>query len=148
MELRGRITDRSHTEIPLQRRDSHQGYVTVTLITMQRCLWCGGLFRVPAVPGRPQLYCRRSHRQRAYEARQLARRHGLGKDDVLMSRKTVADLQDALYVLESALEDVDSDLAEANDTDRHTAALWHLYGATAGLRAMRLEPKAVGAGPD
>ena len=90
------------------------------------------------------VYCRRSHRQRAYEARYLARRHGLAEDDVLMARQTIADLQDALYVLETALEDVDADLADSADASRHTAALWHLYRATSGLRALRLEPKAVG----
>jgi hypothetical protein len=90
------------------------------------------------------VYCRRSHRQRAYEARHLARRHGLSEDEVLMARKTIADLQDALYVLETALEDVDADLADSGDTTRHTTALWHLYRATSGLRALRLEPKAVG----
>ena len=102
------------------------------------------MYRASSGPGRPTLYCRRSHRQRAYEARLLARKHGVGEDDVLMSRQTIADLQDALYVLESALEDVDADLADSEDAQRHTVALWHLYGAAAGLRALRLEPKAVG----
>jgi hypothetical protein len=93
------------------------------------------------------VYCRRSHRQRAYEARHLASRHGLGDDDVLVSRQSLADLHDALYVLESALEDVDADLATGDDPERHRAALWHLYGATANLRKLRFEPKAVGAAP-
>ena len=94
------------------------------------------------------MYCRRSHRQRAFEARHLAASHGLGGDDVLMSRATLSELRDALYQLEAAMEDVDTDLAEADDPDGLRAALWHMYGAAANLRGVRIEPKAVGPGPD
>ena len=102
------------------------------------------MFASPNGPGRPIRYCRRSHRQRAYESRQLASQKQLAKDEVLMSARTIADLQDALYVLETALEDVDGDLVGSNDPNIHREALWHLYGAAAGLRALRLEPKAAG----
>jgi hypothetical protein len=61
-----------------------------------------------------------------------------------MSRANLAELRDALYQLEAAMEDVDTDLTEADDPGRHRAALWHLYGAAANLRGVRLEPKAVG----
>ena len=94
------------------------------------------------------MYCRRSHRQRAFEARHLAATHGLGGDDVLMSRTTLTELRDALYRLEAAMEDVDTDLAEADDPGGLRAALWHLYGAAANLRGVRIEPKAVGPASD
>ncbi|MGQ0848452.1 MAG: hypothetical protein ACT4OP_04940 [Actinomycetota bacterium] len=116
----------------------------MTLSSLSRCLWCGRQFRRTPGPGRPPLYCRRSHRQRAFEARHLAARHGLSSDDVLLSRSTLSQLADAIYVLEAAMEDIDNDLAEAGNTGSHQAALWQLYGAAAGLRALRLEPKAVG----
>jgi hypothetical protein len=119
----------------------------VTLIHLSKCQWCGAVFKAAGGPGRPQIFCRRSHRQRAYESRALAARHGLGPDDALISRQLIRELQDGLYVLESAMEDVDSDLAESSDAHGLRAALWHLYGAAAGLRAMRIEPKAVGPGP-
>ena len=45
-----------------------------------RCEWCGGEFHANAGPGRPARYCRRSHRQRAYEARQLAGERGISPD--------------------------------------------------------------------
>jgi hypothetical protein len=61
---------------------------------------------------------------------------------VLIAADTLQRLQDAIYLVESALEDVDSDLAA--DPEGHRAALWHLYGAAASLRALRIEPKAVG----
>jgi hypothetical protein len=116
----------------------------VTLSTIRRCLWCGAAFRASEGTGRPRAYCRRSHRQRAFESRRLAASHGLGADDVLMSRASLAELRDAIYQLEAAMEDVDTDLAEADDPGRHRSALWHLYGAAANLRGMRLEPRAVG----
>jgi hypothetical protein len=71
--------------------------------------------------------------------------HQLGSDDVLVSAGLLADLQDAVYLIEAALEDIDRDLAEVDDPQSHRDALWHLYGAAAGLRALRIEPKAVGA---
>jgi hypothetical protein len=61
-----------------------------------------------------------------------------------MSRGSLVELRDALYQLEAAMEDVDTDLTEADDPARHRSALWHLYGAAANLRGVRLEPKAVG----
>lgn len=107
-------------------------------------MWCGAGFESTTGPGRPIKYCRRSHRQRAYEARLLAAAHQLGEDDVLVSAGLLAELQDAVYVIEAAMEDIDRDLAEGDDPDSHRDALWHLYGAAAGLRAVRIEPKAVG----
>jgi hypothetical protein len=45
----------------------------VTDATRQlRCAWCHQPFSVPARPGPAPSYCRRSHRQRAFEARRLA----------------------------------------------------------------------------
>lgn len=61
-----------------------------------------------------------------------------------MSRANLVELRDAIYQLEAAMEDVDTDLTETDDPGRHRSALWHLYGAAANLRGVRLEPKAVG----
>jgi hypothetical protein len=74
----------------------------------------------------------------------LAEVHQLAADDVLVSAGLLAQLQDAVYLIEAALEDIDRDLAELDDAQSHRDALWHLYGAAAGLRAIRIEPKAVG----
>jgi hypothetical protein len=97
----------------------------------------------PGGPGRPPEYCRRSHRQRAYEARRLAARHRLGSEDVLVSRSTWEAIRDAVYRVEAALEDVDHDLAGADDVD-HREVLWHLYRSAADLRRLSLEPRALG----
>lgn len=101
---------------------------------------------MPDGPGRPPLYCRRSHRQRHYEARTLAARHGLGPHDALVDRTTLTRLNDRLYVLEAACDDVRRDLAETPDVDAYRAAVVHLLEAALPLRAAYLEPRAIGEG--
>jgi hypothetical protein len=66
-------------------------------------------------PGRPRQYCRRSCRQREYEANRRARELGLGESELVVARSELDELRDALYVLEAAVEDVDRDLAEGPD---------------------------------
>lgn len=81
----------------------------------QRCRWCGRGFETVAGPGRPRLYCRRSCRQREYEANRRSSELGLGETELVMARSELEQLRDALYVLEAAVEDVDRDLAESGD---------------------------------
>jgi hypothetical protein len=98
---------------------------------------------VGAGPGRPRVYCRVSHRQRAYEARKLASAHRLGEDDVLLSRASFQELKDVVFAIEAALQDVDRDLASAESPSDYREALWHLYHAAADVRTASLEPRAV-----
>jgi hypothetical protein len=83
-----------------------------------------------APTGRPRVYCRRSCRQRDYEARQRAAELGLSESELVMARSELEDLKDKLYVLEAAVEDVDRDLA-ASDTpaDVRGALDWLLKAA-------------------
>lgn len=90
--------------------------------------------------GRPRKYCRRSHRQRAYEARLLGERMGLGTGEALVSYDALRGLNDRLYALETALADVERDLRQDGD---HKAAFTHLYAAAAQLRGANLEPLAL-----
>lgn len=90
--------------------------------------------------GRPRKYCRRSHRQRAYEARLLAERMGLDGGEALVSAVALRALNDRIYVLEAALADVERDLRQDPD---HRAAFTHLYAAAAQLRDSTLEPLAL-----
>ena len=62
-------------------------------------------------PGRPRAYCRRSCRQRDYEARRRAGEAGLGDAELIISRAELDALHDRLYELEAAIDDVDRDLA-------------------------------------
>ena len=90
--------------------------------------------------GRPRKYCRRSHRQRAYEARLLAERMGLETGEALVSQGALRSLNDRLYALETALTDVERDLRRDGD---HRAAFTHLYASAAQLRDANLEPLAL-----
>ncbi len=93
-------------------------------------------------PGRPRRYCRRSHRQRAYEARRLAGAHRLGPDDVLVDRATWLAIGDRRFRLETAVEDVVTDLT-SGDVDPGDA-LAHLLDAARDLLGVPFEPKAFG----
>ena len=63
---------------------------------------------------------------------------------MLVARQTFDAVRDFLYRGETALEDVDADLAGEADPGAYRQALWHLYRAAADIRALGFEPKAVG----
>ena len=79
----------------------------------ERCRWCGRSFVVATGRGRPRRYCKQGCRQQAHLARKLAASHGLGDDDLVVSRQVIEELQSRLYCLQAAIEDVDRDLAQA-----------------------------------
>ncbi|MFQ5966936.1 MAG: hypothetical protein ACE5MI_04915 [Acidimicrobiia bacterium] len=107
----------------------------------QTCVWCGAAFVRTAGPGRPRLYCRRSHRQRHHEAKTLGTRMGLGTDDVLIGRDAYRSVRDQIYVLQAALEDAAADLGEGAEC---IDVLNDLRGAARPLVRIRWDPKAVG----
>lgn len=110
------------------------------------CRWCGGEFLATPGPGRPRLYCRASHRQRAYEARRLGESRQLLPDEVLVSRRAWEALRDALYRLEAAAEDVAVDLEMGTPTKTdYVRALAHLSEAVRQLQDVSVEPVAIGA---
>jgi hypothetical protein len=89
-------------------------------------------------PGRPALYCRRSCRQRDYEARRRAGELGLSESEFVMTRKELDELRDALYVVEAAVEDVDRDLeASGDDPEEARQALSWLLSAVRPLLELR-----------
>jgi hypothetical protein len=65
----------------------------------------------PAGPGRPRVFCKRSCRQRDFEARARASERGLGEHELVVARDALHALRDDLYVLVCAVEDADRDLA-------------------------------------
>jgi hypothetical protein len=104
----------------------------------QRCRWCGRGFEVAAGPGRPPEFCRRSCRQRAYESRRRSAEVGLSEDELVVTRRELDELRDALYVVEAAVEDVDRDLADAGDEPEEVRrALAWLLDAVRPLLALR-----------
>lgn len=56
--------------------------------------------------GRRRRYCGQSCRQRAYERRMAVQRSGLPEDAVVLSETEIAALQDRLFQLRCAAEDV------------------------------------------
>jgi hypothetical protein len=100
------------TPVLFSRAPPRYSYVTVTLSPrVSRCEWCGEEFTLPAGPGRPPKYCRRSHRQRHYEARRLGSRRGLTEDEVILGRADYERLRDEIYRLEAACQDAATDRA-------------------------------------
>ena len=107
------------------------------------CPWCGGVVHQPVV-GRPRTYCRDSHRQRAYEARRLGWRSGLGPGEAIVSARSLAGLGVRLTVLEAALEDVEEDIRIVDDSQAYRQAFDHLYAAAKPLSDHRLRVRATG----
>lgn len=78
----------------------------------RRCGWCRRVLPQQGSVGRPRLYCGQACRQRAYEQRAATAKAGLPGDVVLVSRAELDGLQDRLYQLRCALEDVETLLTE------------------------------------
>jgi hypothetical protein len=97
--------------------------------TTRRCRWCGRPVAATPGPGRPREYCRRSCRQRDYEARRRSSELGIGDAHLVVARAELDDLHDRLYELQAAIEDVDRDLAAADppgELDYREALTWLL----------------------
>ena len=97
----------------------------------RRCAWCARrIASRPKGPGRPRTYCRRSCRQRAYEARQRVDELGLGESELVMARAQLDLIRDRSYVLECAIEDVEGDVSASSTKAELVEALdWLLEAA-------------------
>lgn len=77
-------------------------------------------------------------------ARKLAAAHGLGSDELIISRRDLETLQGHLYGLQAALEDVEADLNQARSSgvepDYQDAYEW-LHSSAQPLRSLWIEPK-------
>jgi hypothetical protein len=89
----------------------------------ERCRWCGRPMPEAAATGRPRQFCRRSCRQRDFEARERARRHGLDETDVIIAREALETLRDQLYVVRCAVDDVRRDLAGSPTKSEYATAV-------------------------
>ena len=97
---------------------------------MAPCRWCGRPVTPTVGRGRPREFCRRSCRQRDYEARQRAARHGLDESDIIVARAERDELRDKLYVLRCAVDDVQRDVAGSpTKQDYADAVSWLLEAA-------------------
>ena len=103
----------------------------MTLLAGQatRCRWCGRTYESRPGPGRPRLYCRRSCRQRDYEARQRTSELGLGEHELVVTRQELDELKDRLFLLAETVKDVERDLTD-DDADDERRLLNVLLYAT------------------
>ncbi|WP_424923307.1 hypothetical protein [Amycolatopsis arida] len=72
----------------------------------RHCGWCGRRLEQSGSVGRRRRYCGQSCRQRAYERRAAVQRSGLPEDAVVLSDAEMTMLQDRLFQLRCAAEDV------------------------------------------
>ncbi|MFE0024372.1 hypothetical protein [Amycolatopsis sp. NPDC059021] len=72
----------------------------------KHCGWCGRRLPAGGNVGRRRRYCGQSCRQRAYERRTALQRSGLPEDAVVLSDTEIATLQDRLFQLRCAAEDI------------------------------------------
>ncbi len=68
---------------------------------------------------------------------------GLDPGLVVADASEVQRLADRLYILESAVKDVERDLRESRSADDYQAAFRHLYAAAVDLVGEQLEPRAL-----
>ena len=97
----------------------------------RRCGWCRRVLPRAGSVGRPRMYCGQACRQRAYEQRNATARAGLPGDVVLVTRAELDGLQDRLYQLRCAIEDVQTMLSERHtkaELERSLADLVHSTG--------------------
>ena len=74
-------------------------------------------------------------------ARKLASTHGLGDDDLVISRTALEELQSRLYCLQAAIEDVDRDLAQSSDPDDIAEAHHWLMENARPVAELWIEPR-------
>ena len=85
---------------------------------------------VVAGAGRPREFCRRSCRQRHYEARRRATELGLGEHELVVARTELEGVRDRLYVLACAVADVERDVDDTTAAPEVREALdWLLDAA-------------------
>jgi hypothetical protein len=86
------------------------------------------------------MFCCRSHRQRAYEARRRADSLQIPIGEVIVSESDLRSLHDRLYRLETAMEDVETDLGEGPSAKAYKEAFVHLHESAKDLVGFVLEP--------
>jgi hypothetical protein len=103
----------------------------------RRCGWCGRGFAAASAVGRLPTYCKRSCRQRAFEARRRSAELGLGESELVITRDELHRLQDQLWILECAIQDVERDLAASATLRDHREAMAWLLEAARPLVALK-----------
>ncbi|MBP2471757.1 hypothetical protein JOF53_000629 [Crossiella equi] len=104
---------------------------------VRHCAWCGRPLPDSGRIGRPRRYCGHACRQRAYERRTQVQRGGLPEDAVVLSAAELADLQDRLFQLRCAAEDVLTAAEDGADTAELRRMAAGLVDSARGLERLR-----------
>ena len=110
----------------------------------RRCGWCRRVLPQQGSVGRPRQYCGQACRQRAYEQRSATAKAGLSGDIVLVTRAELDGLQDRLYQLRCAIEDVETLLAERHTKAELERSLQELVRSTGRLDKLWVSERAAG----
>jgi len=68
--------------------------------------------------GRKPKYCRRSCRQRAYEARQRGAQLGVADDELVITRNELDDVNDRLFDVANVVRDAQVQLADGMEASK------------------------------
>lgn len=79
---------------------------------VRRCAWCARRLPAPAATGRPRTYCRRSCRQRAFEARQRTEEITWGDDRLKDAVARMDDLHVALTSIGDVVDEMTRDVED------------------------------------
>lgn len=101
------------------------------------CAWCGKQLDEPAKPGRRRNYCSHSCRQRAYERRAAVQRGGLPEDAVVFSTEEMAEMQDRLFQVRCAAEDIATAVNDGVDQAELHQLAAELIANVQGLEKLR-----------
>lgn len=106
-----------------------------------RCLWCSRQIHNDSTLGRRRRYCSQACRQRAYEKRhQQSGSGGVGPDDVVVRRTELESLQDRLYALRSAVEVLESAVADKADAAEMRSVAREVVAAAGDLDRLWVSP--------
>ena len=103
----------------------------------RHCAWCGQRLPADGRFGRRRQYCAQTCRQRAYERRSAVQRGGLPEDAVVLSSTELANLQDRLFQLRCAAEDIATAAADGAEPDELHSMARALLGTATGLERLR-----------
>jgi hypothetical protein len=124
------VAEQQGSVVELEETEDHAGQGRGDAV-QRRCGWCRRVLPQQGSVGRPRLYCGQACRQRAYEQRNATAKAGLSADVVLVTRAELDGLQDRLYQLRCALEDVQTLLGERPtkaELERSLTELLHSTG--------------------
>jgi hypothetical protein len=110
----------------------------------RRCEWCRRVLPQAGSVGRPRRYCGQACRQRAYEQRTATAKAGLSDDVVLVRRAELDGLQDRLFQLRCALEDIQTLLGERHTKAELERMLADLVHSTGRLDKLWVSERAAG----